>query len=1176
MTLGSKPWNRSKLMFVGEGRVGKTALCNNIMGRPFVETDSTVGLTQLTCNVRRAAATGDGTWAEHMKPEREYEAGLAQLMESLKQVAHESALSCDDDIKLAARTNTMSGSVSQHEGELQSPVEDNHITFFNTNISLQPSVTEPTRFLNVHVAPPDPDEELVMRYLADVKVTESNMILSLFDFGGQSVFNIIHHLFLTSYGVYVVVFRMDDIIDNNKRELSITNLSFWINSIVIHSRDVKTGKGASMFLVGTHKDKVRSHTKHKYISNLIKERFEYHIGWPSIQEYNELCFFPVNNRVNHSSNNCLIKLFRPFIKFNRRDNVILDLLRRIENLVRDAEYTLAPRPLTWLKALDEFVATKKSFLTLIEASSIAIANGVEKVAVPGFLLFLNEMGVVLWLDEPGLRDVVILDIIRFFVEPVTLIICNHISTPSDGTVHHKNIQVACRKNFPEAWNQMVSKGIIGLDLMNVLLRHHVQTCNIPVVIDMMLKYGLIVRLEQTEDRVCEVSELPSQLLDNYLVPALLPRAECDVSTFQDDIWKHVQHFDSCYFVFSSKTELNNLFLIRPRHDCFLPKGLMERLIGKVVKWSQRTHVSSIHATTRLYQNYAVLSYGRRRFRLVCNPKISCIRLDIEGEHPLPVHDRIYDQICICVKECMGSLQFMTTLRFGTAKESEEGFTLLNLRAIREVYLTGVPLTVAGYAPISRHDVRCKYGLWLNHTDILPSYDAFISRTWPSDDDELIYLFYDSLLGHSVDSDNRAIQVFFDKGGSKESRKFQRAFGKGLINSTIFIPILCASTLRNLLADNPAEEDSILIECILALECIQDPTHAKVRGIYPLLFGLRKPDGSLGDLFDEGTIESLPDVIPTVSIEVVRKILEDLGIKASSALSNRTVRNVVNDVSKHVGLKAWEYPKGFIRAASENIVKTISDMSNMNSAVIAVYTGEYKGVLEYLRGYVPPKSCLVHMLEELPGALPGVAHLHDIVVQSEIIASTLSNPHGLTTDEVLAVVAYTSDSGLGKESNLYYHINSSLRMRKNEVLDMLRPYLTYFMSAMAKLPPINDTVYRGVTIDGELREEIKKYAVGTKVHWSAFTSTSTDVASALQFKDGNRSLLIFELKVVNGRNLSEYSIFPDESEVLLSPNARFVVYDSYYVVAEGVNFTKTEHSNMIIIKMVEPKDGTLVF
>ena len=45
--------------------------------------------------------------------------------------------------------------------------------------------------------------------------------------------------------------------------------------------------------------------------------------------------------------------------------------------------------------------------------------------------------------------------------------------------------------------------------------------------------------------------------------------------------------------------------------------------------------------------------------------------------------------------------------------------------------------------------------------------------------------------------------------------------------------------------NPEEEDNLLIEWILALECMQDQEHSKERGIYPLMFGTRKDDGSVG-------------------------------------------------------------------------------------------------------------------------------------------------------------------------------------------------------------------------------------------------------------------------------------------------------------------------------------------
>ena len=108
----------------------------------------------------------------------------------------------------------------------------------------------------------------------------------------------------------------------------------------------------------------------------------------------------------------------------------------IESVVKEADYVKEPRPLPWLKALDGLMATKKSYLPMTELTSIAIANGVEKDVISIFFYFLNELGLVLWLDDEGLRDVVILDIISFFVEPATRILFK----PSDSTIHHRNIQ----------------------------------------------------------------------------------------------------------------------------------------------------------------------------------------------------------------------------------------------------------------------------------------------------------------------------------------------------------------------------------------------------------------------------------------------------------------------------------------------------------------------------------------------------------------------------------------------------------------------------------------------------------------------------------------------------------------------------------------------------------------
>jgi len=76
-----------------------------------------------------------------------------------------------------------------------------------------------------------------------------------------------------------------------------------------------------------------------------------------------------------------------------------------------------------------------------------------------------------------------------------------------------------------------------------------------------------------------------------------------------------------------------------------------------------------------------------------------------------------------------------------------------------------------------------------------------------------------------------------------------------------------------------------------------------------MFGERKEDGSVGNLFAEGVIGRLPDVIPTATIEVVRVLLKDNGIEIRPSLGSYTVRQVVEDLHSYNGFKGMEAREG---------------------------------------------------------------------------------------------------------------------------------------------------------------------------------------------------------------------------------------------------------------------------
>ena len=906
MAGGSKPWNRSKIMLVGEGRVGKTALCNSMMGNRFVETESTVGFTRQVFEVRTSAGEVEKRWTEYKKPEKECETGIAQLIiDDLNSKSYVN-LRSENEINSFKEENS-DEEFPEEEVENKNRVDNNTIS---VDIAKESSILGINRKENnsdvKNIQPVGGNEEtikesntrnnanirnipastvdtgMVLKCIANIKSLTSDLILAIFDFGGQSVFNIIHHLFLTSYGVYVVLFNMVDILDDNKREQSLNELSFWINSIVIHTLEAETGKVAPMFLVGSHKDVVGDPEKHKEISDAIEKKFKYNAAWNYIEENDELCFLPVNNLEG------------------QQDDVIMALMCKIENNLKRSSYVSEPRPLTWLKALDELMATKKSYLTFNEASSIALDNGVEKDAIPLFLRFLNDMGMVLWLNEDGLRDVVILDIITSFVEPATRIICNHTSKPTEKTIQNTKIQNHFKKKRNAEWDLMTLRGVVEKRLLIEILQFRDDAEDLKydtgIVVNMMLKYGLIVTLEQAQDHSNHIEQESNAM---YLVPSLLPNVICHPCVVNDQNWIAMQQIRSCYYIFCtdkkylSKDKVDSRAL---KSQGFLPRGFMERLIGKAVKWSQLTNIACIFDDEYLYQNYAHLSYGNQRFRLVCIPEINCIRLDVEGEHPPPIHDRISEQINICIKECMGSLYFGSFLRLDDMEELDERFTLVNLEAVRKdkycIRYEGRLLD------------RKMFSSWVTSIETLPSYDVFISHRWDDNDDIVTKMLYDNFLGnYSIGCEYRAVQVFYDDVRMRGGHQLQKVFGKALINSTVFVPIVCYSALQRMLTHDPQQVDNLLIEWMLALECMQYPTHSKVRGICPLIFG-GKSEGECVSPFDASIKDRLPDTIPTKSIEIVKSLLEENGVQQSTKLDSLTVRSVYEELLKYLG----ELPK----------------------------------------------------------------------------------------------------------------------------------------------------------------------------------------------------------------------------------------------------------------------------
>jgi len=146
-----------------------------------------------------------------------------------------------------------------------------------------------------------------------------------------------------------------------------------------------------------------------------------------------------------------------------------------------------------------------------------------------------------------------------------------------------------------------------------------------------------------------------------------------------------------------------------------------------------------------------------------------------------------------------------------------------------------------------------------------------------------------------------------------------------------------------------------------------------------------------------------------------------------------------------------------------------------------------------------------------------------------------NPHGLSADEIGAIMLYTM------ESDFYPTLNRLLRSRDRKALKVYFPYLKLMLLARAKLPPYTRPVWRGVK-GVDLRAG---YPKGKEFYWWAFSSTTKQIETLTspQFLGTTGVRTVFMIEVTSGVDIERYSAFQDEqteAEVVLYPGTKLVV------------------------------------
>jgi len=165
--------------------------------------------------------------------------------------------------------------------------------------------------------------------------------------------------------------------------------------------------------------------------------------------------------------------------------------------------------------------------------------------------------------------------------------------------------------------------------------------------------------------------------------------------------------------------------------------------------------------------------------------------------------------------------------------------------------------------------------------------------------------------------------------------------------------------------------------------------------------------------------------------------------------------------------------------------------------------------------------------------------------------------GMTDDEAAAIQLYT------QQSCLYPMLNTAMRDHTHpENLTAFMPYLKLLLTALNKLPLIRQKVYRGMGVD---LHETYKQLPGKVFRWWAFSSTSVSESLAGVFM-GKGERTLFAIDAI-GVDISAFSAFPNESEVLMLPGTCLMVEPGVMVEP---NYWKFESSVWEAARQQRPK------
>ena len=556
LLVDQRPLRRSRLMIVGEGAAGKTSFFRALTGQERHKQHlSTVGLDTTDYSVQKKAELGDDSDAvrEAGVEVADYESGSSswnpldkdlgeadrtmrlEIVRRVKSsISNQRTLPNVEKATLAQRVKAVEGidtdAGARNAGKRTDSKSDYKGPALDT---VHDSVTKA-------VVVEKTEEVASSKGIFNLGFNKSEaeaLAFSVWDYGGQRVFQNVQHLFLSRYGVYVLAFDLTKLVaDKATVDNSLTYLRYWLRQIGM------IAYGAPLILLGTHVDALPDGEKSfNAINDLLLKEFSSEPAWASLQHNNEqsLCFFPVINEKSDPNISRLRHLIETCVE---KDRIVKGDKESYVNL---------PIPLSWLKLCDELKRLERegeSYIYRDKLEEVAQNCGAfshlaasdlpsRRLLVSSLLDRFNTLGMVVHINEPGLDDVVVLNP-QWLLDLIVCIV-------RDFDLHKLKRDMSIKSAQLDA---LCKRGVLSDDVLKIFWKE--EEANIPFLTKFLIKIGVMCELPRPDPTKPQL----------FLVPAVLS-TDSVVSSRSDESLK-----------FFSRAKITLTF------QSFLPEGLLTRLV----------------------------------------------------------------------------------------------------------------------------------------------------------------------------------------------------------------------------------------------------------------------------------------------------------------------------------------------------------------------------------------------------------------------------------------------------------------------------------------------------------------------------------------------------------------------------------------------------------------------